>query len=274
MQNSPTTGDAHPYLQFHIMAQSYAVLGATGNVGQSVLQSLMENNREIHAYCRSKEKLEKLSPKIAKASNVEVFEGSLSDSELLADCLRGTRAAFLAIAPSGNQPGCSVAQDTAHKVISALEKLKASHPNERLPKLVVLSSASTEHRLMYDSPKIFLSILYRAFSNVYDDLKVAEQYLRSKDSLVSATFIKPGALSFDSPKGHAVSFDHAVTPCTFSDLGSGMLEVADDDTGRYDMKSVAINSTGKVAFPLQAPLMMIRGLIVHFLPFMYRFLGY
>ncbi|KAF2487697.1 hypothetical protein BDY17DRAFT_320218 [Neohortaea acidophila] len=255
------------------MAQSYAVLGATGNVGQSVLQSLMDNNREIHAYCRSRQKLKKLSPQIAKASNVKVFEGSLSDSALLADCLRGTRAAFLAVAATGNQPGCSIAQETAHKVISALEELKASHPNERLPKLVVLSSASTEHRLMYDSSNLFLNILYRAFSNIYDDLKAAEQYLRSKDALVSVTFIKPGALSVDSPKGHVISLDHAVTPCTFLDLGGGMLEVADDDTGRYDMKSVAINSNGKVAFPWQAPLLMIRGLIVHFLPFMYKFVG-
>lgn len=252
---------------------SYAILGATGNVGQSLVQVLLQQpNQQIHAYCRSQKKLEKLQPGVSQNNQVQVFEGSLQDTALIAKCLQHTRAAFLAVAQTGNMPGCSIARDTAHAVISALELLKEQ--GERLPKLIVLSSASTEHRLMSETPHFMLHTLYCAFSNVYDDLKEAERFLRSKESLVSMTFIKPGALSNDSQKGHVLSLETAKSPVSFLDLAAGMVEVANDDGERYELKSVAVNSTAKdVAFPWQAPMVLLSGLLFHYFPWTYKYLG-
>jgi uncharacterized protein YbjT (DUF2867 family) len=102
---------------------SYAILGATGNVGGAVLKVLLQSlDAQIHAYCRSKQKLAKLSPEILDNKRVQIFKGTLEESELLANCLRGTRAVFLAIAQSGNKPGNTIAIDTARQVISALER--------------------------------------------------------------------------------------------------------------------------------------------------------
>src|ERR1700761_3945869 len=160
------------------MSSCYAVLGATGSTGGSLLTVLLQrSNVKIHAYCRSKQKLLKQFPGIEDNQNVEIFAGPLEDTELMANCLSGTRAAFHAVAVNHNQPGCSICMDTAKIVVAALKELKLK--NQRLPKLIVLSSSSTEHRFVQQVPRIIEGILYYAFSYVYDDLKEAEKFLRS-----------------------------------------------------------------------------------------------
>ncbi|KAK5707340.1 hypothetical protein LTR17_020791 [Elasticomyces elasticus] len=211
---------------------TYAVLGATGNVGTALLNILLQSpDRKINAYCRSKPKLLRLVPRIADNKQVEIFEGSLNDIKLVANCLRGTRAAFLAVASTANVPGCTIAQDTARQVVTACETLKQE--NERRPKLIVLSSASVDHSLMSDQPTLLLRVLYCAFQYVYDDLKAAEQFLHSQEDLVSATFIRPGALCNDDQRGHELDLQHAKFPLSFLDLAAGMLEVAENDSRRF-----------------------------------------
>ncbi|USW52126.1 Putative NAD(P)-binding domain, NAD(P)-binding domain superfamily [Septoria linicola] len=216
---------------------SYAILGCTGNVGNSILPS------------------------------------SLDDESLLADCLSGTRAVFVAIAVTSNQPGVTIAQDTAKQVIAAMDKLRQWR-SERLPKLIVLSSASTDHSLMAQVPSFLRSTLYCACSNIYDDLKLAEKFYRAQEDCLSTVHIKPGGLSNDARKGHELSLTVARTPLSFLDLAAGMVEVADDSGERYEGRGVAVNATSKdVAFPWDAPLLLMKGLVIHFLPWTYRFLG-
>ena len=254
---------------------TYTILGSTGNVGGSLLEVLLDSKKfKIHAYCRSKSKLIKQNPGIDENKTVRIFEGSLDDTELLSNCFAGSDAIFVAIAVSGNQPGLTIAQDTAHQVVAAMEKLRRQHPSQRLPKLIILSSASTEHRLMSEVPSFLLSTLYRAFSFIYDDLKAAEKFYRSKEDWLTTIFVKPGALTKDERRGHAVSLEIAKSPISFLDLAAGMVEIADEGGDRYDGRGVAVNATSKdVAFPWDAPMLMIKGLIIHFLPWMHRFLG-
>lgn len=85
---------------------TYAILGATGNTGQALIKILLESpDKKIHAYCRSKQKLYRLTPEIAEEKKVSVFEGGLDDEDVIADCIRGTRAVFLAVAVPDNMPG-------------------------------------------------------------------------------------------------------------------------------------------------------------------------
>lgn len=250
----------------------YAILGATGSVGSSILKVLLQSPDQprIHAYCRSKQKLAKLCPASLENKRVTVFEGSLDDNDLLADCLRDTRAAFLAVAVTGNKPGNTLALDTARQVVSSLERLRDKEPSIRLPKLVVLSSASTEHRLMSATPHFLLNLLYCANFHIYNDLKEAEKFIRSKD-WIAATFIKPGALSVDEQRGHVLNLTEAKSPVSFLDLAAGMIEAADEE--QYDGKAVAVNATGSVAFPWQAPGKLSRGLLCYFFPLLYPYLG-
>lgn len=85
---------------------TYAVLGATGNTGQALIKILLQSpDKTIHAYCRSKQKLYRLAPEISEEKTVRVFEGGLNDENVIADCIRGTRAVFLAVAVPDNMPG-------------------------------------------------------------------------------------------------------------------------------------------------------------------------
>lgn len=251
---------------------TYAIFGATGNVGRSVLEVLLQRpDNQIHAYCRSKQKLLKLMPIVKDNANVKIFEGETSDIDLLADCLSGTTGAFQTIAVDGNQPGCTIARDTAQRIITALELLKAK--GQRLPKLVLLSSSSTDHRLLTAMPPFLRNTIYRAFSHTYDDLKKAEKYIRSKEDLIAATFVKPGALTNQPQVGHELSLDQSKSPLSYLDLAAGMIEIADDSSGRYDMQGVAVNSTGKVPFPWEAPIKIVKGLLCHFFPWLYPYIG-
>ncbi|KAK3646826.1 hypothetical protein LTR56_008313 [Elasticomyces elasticus] len=198
---------------------TYAVLGATGNFP----------DRKVNAYCRSNLKLLRLIPSIADSKQVKIFEGSLNDTKLVANCLRVTRAVFLAVASTPNVPGCTIAQNTARQVITACEALKQE--NERRPKLIVPSSASVDHSLMSDQPALLLRVLYCAFQYVYDDLKAAEHFLRSQEDLFSATLVRPGALCNDEQRGYELDLQHVQFPLSFLDLAAGMLEVADDSSG-------------------------------------------
>ncbi|CAK4034450.1 aflX ordB monooxygenase oxidase [Lecanosticta acicola] len=253
---------------------SYAVLGATGNTGLSLIKVLLKSpENEIKAYCRSRAKLLKQCPPLAARENAQIFEGPLSRSEILAECLRGTRAAFLAVAQSENVPNCTVARDTAYSTIAALKILERE--KTALPKLVILSSASLEPKFCGDVPGWVHTMLYYAASHVYKDLEQAEVMLRSEQNWITdSTWVKPGGLTHDTQKGHTVSKDHAVTPLSFLDLAAGMVEVANDESGTYAMSNVSINPTSnKVAFPWNAPMALVRGLLFHFFPWSYSVFG-
>jgi hypothetical protein len=255
---------------------SYAVLGATGNTGQALLQVLLQSpDNHIRAYCRSRSKLLRLCPVTADNEHVRIFEGSLEDVSLLADCIRGTRTVFLAVAVIDNMPGCTIAQDTATVVVAALEKLKMeSDPIVKLPKLIVLSSASLEDSFCGDVPAFVHTVLSTAVSNLYKDLAEAEKFLRAQQSWISTTFIKPGGLVQDKQKGHQISMDTAKTPLSFLDLAAGMVEVADTDSGQYDMKNVSVIPTANdVIFPWDGLYFVFTGLLYHFLPWTYYYLG-
>lgn len=255
---------------------TYAVLGATGNTGQALLHVLLQSpNNHIHAYCRSKSKLERVCSVSAGNKHVRAFEGSLEDVSLLADCIRGTRAVFLAVAIIDNMPGCTIAIDTARVVVAALEKLRTeSGARAKLPKLIVLSSASLEESFCGDVPALVHRVLSTAVSNLYKDLAEAESFLRAEQSWISTTFIKPGGLVHDKQKGHQISMTTAKTPLSFLDLAAGMVEVADSDDGQYDMKNVSVLAAATdVVFPWDGIYFVCTGLLFHFFPWTYHYLG-
>ncbi|KAK5011718.1 hypothetical protein LTR28_007257 [Elasticomyces elasticus] len=200
---------------------TYAVLGATGNTGLSLVRVLLQSpeKKQINAYCRSSTKLLHLCPEAASNSNVHIFQGRLDDSNVLVNCLRGTRAAFLAVALSDNVPNCTVACDTARSVIAALRVLQEQ--NAALPKLIILSSASLEPKFSNDVPRWVHTMLCYAASHVYRDLELAEALLRDEQSWITGTtWIKPGGLSHDKQKGHALSKDMSKTPLSYMDLAA------------------------------------------------------
>ncbi|KAK4609015.1 Oxidoreductase ordB [Fulvia fulva] len=253
---------------------SYAVLGATGNTGQALINILLQSpEKKIHAYCRSKQKLLRLTPQLADNKNVKVSEGSLNDTSIIADCIRGTRAVFLAVAVPDNMPGMTIAQDTARVTVGALQSIRAGNEKAVLPKVIVLSSAKLDDNLCQNMPHAMKVLVKLATSNQCADLEESQRILTAERHWISSTFMMPGGLVQDAQKGHALSLETEKTPLSYLDLAAGMVEVADSGD-EYHMKNVSVIPTGTgVKFPYESLLEVVKGLLAHYFPWTYRYTG-
>ncbi|KAG0650224.1 Monoogygenase [Hyphodiscus hymeniophilus] len=250
-------------------------IGSTGNCGTALIKNLLRaHDAKIHAYCRNKDKLLRLLPEVSTSKTVEIFEGSINDIELLTFCIRDCRAVFLVVSTNDNIPSCRVGQDTAASVIRALQNLRSEvTTGSRMPKLVLLSSATIDDLLSRNTPSLLRSILLRSASNVYNDLRETEKLLRAQDEWVTTIFIKPGALAVDQQRGHALSLTEEESPVSYLDLAAAMIEAADDNEGRYDMRNVGvINTNGKASFPVGTPFCILMGILRHYFPFLHPYL--
>jgi hypothetical protein len=218
-----------------------------------------------------------LIPGVEKEGRVNVFEGSIQDIELLSKCVRGCRAVFLVVSTNDNIPNCHLAYDTATATIQALQKLRSldlkGEPKSVMPKLVLLSSATIDANFSRHVPYLLQLILLRSASNVYNDLLETEKLLRTQQDWLASIFVKPGALSVDIQRGHALSLTDQDGPLSYLDLAAAMIEAADDEAGCYDMKSVSVvNTNGRAKFPTGTPLCILMGLLRHTFPFLHPYL--
>lgn len=264
----------HKFLKIHVTSSMpcYAILGATGKTGSSVLQILSKDPAvEIHALVRSKAKLMQQDPSLEAHPGTKIFEGSLDNTEVLTACITGTDAIFQTIAVTDNVPNCTIATDTARSLVLAFQRLRDSDKTVRLPRLVVLSSQSTEEYLCRDTPWLLHLVATTAFSNIYQDLHTAEAYLRSQSDWLSVTFIKPGGLSRDVQRGHRLSTEQGCEIfVSFLDLAAGMIEVAATEGDKWDMKSVCVLPKHDGAkFDWMSPVWLCKGLLCHFFPALY-----
>jgi len=256
---------------------SYAILGSTGNCGTALIQNLLESpQNKIHAYCRNAAKLHRLVPDTADNKQVQVFEGSIFDVDLMVSCIRGTRAVFLVVTTNDNIPGCRVSQDSAATVIQAMHKIKADGaPGMKLPRLVLLSSATIDDYLARDMPAWFRPIMLAAASYVYDDLRETEKLLRSQSDWLSTIYIKPAGLSVDAKRGHKLTLDEEESFISYLDLSAGMIEAAQDEEGRYDGRNVGVVNAKRgvgAKFPRGTPKCIVMGLARHFFPWAHPYL--
>nr|UIK22906.1 NAD-dependent epimerase [Trichoderma rhododendri] len=247
---------------------TYAVLGSTGNCGTAIIQNLLKRpDAQINAYCRNQAKLRRLLPEVENNKQVRVFEGGLQDEKLLASCLRDCHAVFLVISTNDNVPECRLGQDTAVAVIGALQTIGQA------PKVVLLSSATIDDHFSRHVPFLLRQILLFSASFVYNDLMKTERILRAEATWLTTIYVKPGALSVDVQRGHALSLTDENSPLSYLDLAAAMIEAVDDPDGRYDMRNVSVvNTNGRAKFPSGTPMCILTGLIRHFFPFLHLYL--
>lgn len=270
---------------------NYVVLGSTANVGLNILRTLADQTKsdtpdplQIKAYVRSKDKLLSMYPEASTNQHISIFAGALHDIDNLGRCLDGVDAAFPTVASSDNIPNTTIAQDTTRLVVEALAKLRKQQ-NDRYhpPILVVLSSTSTSEYLSgNDGLSSFAhTVLWKAASYVYEDLVLAEKFLRSYQAehrgLFRMAFVKPGGLVVDAKQGHVLSTEGSKTFTSFADCAGGMVEIAaSPDLERWDGKEVSVNSAAPngVALTLSTGFTLMwfppRGLLFHFVPQSYK----
>lgn len=250
---------------------SFAVLGATGNCGKAVMELLIQTpDVKIKAYCRNKDKLFRLVPAAADNPNVEVFNGSILDADLLGKAMYDCKAVFLTATTNDNVPGCHISQDLAHTVIKALETFKSN--STPIPRLVLLSSATIDPWISRKNPWVN-AIVRRSAWHVYRDLELAEEFLRKHEDWVSCVYIKPGGLSVDVQRGHRLTLDDEESFVSYLDIAAGMIETAMDPDGKWDNKNVGVvNAGGKAKFPSGTPKCIICGLLSFYFPFLHPYL--
>ena len=223
---------------------TFAVLGATGSTGQALLNILLQSPKNtVNAYVRSKAKLQKLSPQYQGNENLHIFEGALGDVGLLADCISNTSAVLCVLGANENEPGIRVAQDAAHSIVAACCRLRAQDSNVNLPRIIFLTSATINPRLCRDLPTVAYWALHTAFSYLYDDLEHAEAYFRLHKDWLDVTFIQPGGLVHDTPKGHSLSLERQQTFLSYPDLAAGIIEAAVASGEEYSWKGVSVVPT-------------------------------
>jgi hypothetical protein len=114
-----------------------------------------------------------------------------------------------------------------------------------------------------------------AASHVYNDLRLAENLLRSHADWVSTVFIKPAGLSPDISRGHRLTLDEEESFISYLDLSAGMIEAAQTDDGRYDGKNVGVVNAKRgvgAKFPKGTPMCILMGLARHFFPWLHPYL--
>lgn len=224
---------------------TYVVLGATGSTGSAILRHLHEQNQgeTIHVYARSKDRLEGMHPFITGSGQIESFIGALSDRETMLSCLKNSDVVFCTFAQNSNEPGCSIAQQTAHAIVKALSTLR-NEPHFHCPIVVFLSSASLSPVLGSSTPRLVKAMLHRACYWVYADIADALKYIK-QHSWIPLIAAEPPALVADKASGYKLTTSEPYNGAlSYNDLGQAMIEMA--ESGQYVDQGVGIIATGKV----------------------------
>lgn len=260
---------------------TYAILGATGSTGSSLLSYLLERPSSasntpltVNVYARS---LSKIPSSYRSSPNAHFFTGDLSPSTLKT-CLTDTDVIFQCLAQNIAGPGCSIAQRAAHAIVEALESIRreaiSAGEKPKCPTVVLLSSASLNPTFSAEIPRILRWVLDRGNYYVYTDLRQAIFYLVEQAPWIPLIRAEPPALVHDMPRGFELREDslrsHTIF-LSYDDLARGMVAMVEGGDGgaeRWIGKPVGICGMSKDVKKDVLPLIkyQLTGLLAYFLP--------
>ncbi|KAG9545913.1 NAD(P)-binding protein, partial [Aureobasidium melanogenum] len=203
------------------MPQRVALLGATGQTGQAVLNDLLNRDIDINIYVRSKPKLIDQFPTLSSSPKAHIFSGEISDSTLIRNLLTNVDTIIFTLGWNENRRGPTIIEDGARAVVKALRELAHNSTNEQKqpPRLIFLSSVTWNERLNGENPPMSIRMVRLAFYWPYQDLLAGQRLLLSEPELVKVTLIQPPALIEEEASGYDISIDNAGAGCSYPDLG-------------------------------------------------------
>ncbi|KAF3023010.1 hypothetical protein E8E14_011192 [Neopestalotiopsis sp. 37M] len=233
-----------------------AIFGATGSTGSATLRSLLAKkdlSLSLRILVRSKERLFKLVPDLLSHPSCQVWEGNLTDTETIQDCLVGANVIICTIGENRNIPGVNVIQTAAHSIVSGLRNLKKQAGQQaattwQKPRLLLLSSVTWNKRLDTGFDPIRF-IVKKAFYYPYADLLEGHRIFGEVDGdLLRLLLVQPPVLIDEPPTGYEISVDKSRVGVSYTDLGAGFAELATekayDDVG----EAVIVTSLGGDSF--------------------------
>jgi len=132
----------------------YVILGATGNTGKIVAETLLDSGQKVRVVGRSKSRLEGFT-----VLGADVFEANVADSAALTTAFTGARAVYALVPPNMASPDYRAEQDAVtNSVASALETSGVTH-------VVALSSFGAD-KADKTGPVAGLHVLEERFSQI------------------------------------------------------------------------------------------------------------
>ena len=241
---------------------TYALLGATGSTGSSILRSLLLQQPQdltINAFVRSKLKLLAAFPDIEESTGnnvvkVNIYEGVPSDQAALQGCLKNVDVVLACIASNYSSTGMSLIYDTTTAVIAALESQKSSLVAEyKPPTIIQLRSVSLNPVLRTGESWIARNMAWFAFRYIYEDLERAGNYLATaaaaSPKLLDYIFVDPPSIhdaDGTTPTGYKLVLEPPQEQVlSYADLGRAFCEVA-ERRGEFLGRGVGVSATGHV----------------------------
>lgn len=161
---------------------SYALLGATGATGSSVLRHLLysgsPSDLTVNVLVRSKSKLLAAFPGLDKPRpsaratipTIRIFEGDSTNPDVLCAVLQDASLVFMCVAQNGSPMGTTLVQNTAAALIEA--RRREAQPRGELT-VIQLRSASLNPVLAVQVPRFVHRIVCFCLAAGYADLRWA-----------------------------------------------------------------------------------------------------
>jgi hypothetical protein len=240
---------------------TYALLGATGATGSSVLCHLLQTQPAdlvINVLVRSKPKLLQAFPGLLESPSsqpqVHVVQGDCTDNAALDECLRSASVVFMCVAQNSSAAGTSICADTAAAVIDALRRRRRAEGRRRYQPCtaIQLRSASLNSVLAAQVPRAVHALVCFCLSAAYADLRRAceHHYPRAhREDLLRYVLVDPPTLHDArgaTRTGHRLILAEAQsTALSYADLGAALCEVAERGA-EFQSRAVGVTATGHV----------------------------
>lgn len=238
-----------------------AMFGATGKAGRETLKQLRRQQKssslQLNLYVRSAEKLEGLFPGIQSDPFCKIFEGAITDTELVARCCTQVDTIICTLGENENTPAVTIMEDAANCILVALQRLEQGAVHWKKPKLVLLSSATWNPKLAADRPAFVHWMIKTAFYYPYADLLRAQAKYLAAPNLLSTVFIQPPLLVEDEGSGAAISTESVRLGCSYVDLGEGIANVVLEKKYHF-LTAVGVSSQNGDRPARYAPIILYR----------------
>ncbi|KAF4465807.1 Afli avfa cytochrome p450 monooxygenase [Fusarium albosuccineum] len=230
-----------------------ALFGATGGTGGATLRSLITekslSSLELRLLVRSKAKLLRCHPQLASFPNVHTWEGQVTDTKVIKECIQGADIIICALGENRNIPGVHVLQDLSKSIIDCLSDMKNSNDkNWKRPRVILLSSATWNHRLSENTPAPIHWLVKTAFYYPYVDLLKATAHFEACPDLLSLKLVQPPAIVEDGPSGMEISTDSVRLTVFYADLGAAFANLAMREQVFDEVDAVGVSSHGGDSF--------------------------
>ncbi len=246
---------------------TYALLGATGATGSSVLRCLIANPppdlHRLNILVRSKEKLLQAFPYVlsshASSLQIHVFEGNSTSAADLTPCLANASTIFMCIGQNGSPPGTVLLTSTVTATIAVLTQLRDAQdsgkekPSYQPPAILHLRSASLNPPLAAQVPRLVHKTVLFCLHHAYTDLSRACALYppAAAAGILNYVFIDPPTMHDPrsvTPTGYALLLngrEKQALALSYADLGAAMCEAA-QRAAELEGKAVGVSATGRV----------------------------